>query len=240
MGEILIMRHKKIKETALNKVIFKFQEQELLSTKAYRALKEAIVRGDIKSHTKLTLNEIAQQMDISTTPVREAVNHLASEGLLKLIPNKGIMVNKISIDDYQEILLVRSALEGLIAELASAKINEEEMDAIMGIIYRMEESVKKDERLVFNDLDIKFHDFLLQIAGNRELTDLYNRLMSKVYRFRLRTLQFAHRMAESFAEHKAIALSVKSGDAFGANEASRKHIMNILKTLEEDVGRDKR
>ncbi len=234
------MRHIKNKETGLDKVIFDFQEQELLSTKVYRALKESIVKGNIKSHSKLTLNKIAQQMGISVTPVREAINYLASEGLVKLIPNKGIVVNEISIDDYQEILVVRSVLEGLTAELASAKINEEEIDMVMHIIDIMEESVKKDEKVVFIELDIQFHNFLLQIAGNRELTDLYNRVASKLYRFRLKALKLTHRMAGYLADHKAIALSIKSGDAFGASEASRQHIMNILKALEEDVERNKK
>lgn len=215
----------------------KVQNYELLSQKAYRILKEAIIRGDIESNTRLTLQEIAENMGISKTPVREAINFLASEGLVKLIPNKGIIINEISIDDFQEILQIRSALDGLIAELAAQKINEEEISTMMKIIKEMEISVQKDDRLTYNDLDIKFHDFLLNITGNHKLKDLYNNLISQVYKFRLRTLKLAYRMSKSLVEHQNIALAVKEKNPHKANKEMRKHINSILKSLEEDEAR---
>ncbi len=212
----------------------KLNNYELLSKKAYRALKEAIVRGDIKSNAKLTLNEIAQYMGISKTPIREAINQLASEGLVELIPNKGIIINEISIDDYQEILQIRATLDGLIAEIAATKITEKEVTTMMGIISNMEKSVKNDNRLVYNDLDIKFHDLLLNITGNHKLVEVYNHLILQSHKFRLRTLKLAYRMSKSLAEHKNIALKVKKGNPLAANKASQKHIKSILRSLEED------
>ncbi len=217
----------------------KVQNYELLSQKAYRILKDAIIRGDIESNARLTLQEIAENMGISKTPIREAINFLASEGLVKLIPNKGIIINEISIDDFQEILQIRSVLDGLIAELAAAKINEDEISTMMKIIYDMEISVKEDDRLVYNDLDIKFHDFLLNIAGNQKLKDIYNHLISQAQKFRLRTLKLAYRMSKSLAEHKSIALAVKEKNPIKANREMRKHINSILKSLEEDETRNK-
>jgi len=218
----------------MNKIILKLQDHELLSQKAYKTLKEAIVRGDLESDTKLTLNEIAQHMGISITPIREAANQLASEGLIKLVPNKGIIINKISIDDFQEILQIRSALDGLIAELAASRIINKEINAMMDIVNNMETAVKNDDRLYYNELDIKFHDYLLKIADNHKLMEVYNHLISQVYKFRLRTLKLAYRMTKSLEEHKSIALAVKEKNPIKANRESRKHIDSILKSLEED------
>ncbi len=215
----------------------KIQNRESLSQKAYHILKEAIIRGDIESNARLTFQELAQSMGISTTPIREAINKLTSEGLVKLSPNKGIIINEITIDDFQEILQIRSALDGLIAELATSKINEEEINEMVKIIKNMELSVKKDDRLVYNDLDIQFHDLLLNIAGNQKLKDLYNNLISQVYKFRLRTLKLAYRMSKSLEEHKSIALAVKEKNPSKANREMRKHINSILKSLEEDEAR---
>ena len=177
----------------------KLKNYELLSQKAYRVLKEAIVRGDIKSNTRLTLNEIAQYMGISKTPIREAINHLASEGFIKLIPNKGIIINEI--------------------------------------INNMEISVKKDDRLDYNELDIKFHDFLLNIAANNKLKEFYNRLILQDHKFRFRTLKLDYRMQKSLEEHKKIALKIKERDSIAASRSSQEHIKSIILSLKEDEKR---
>lgn len=216
------------------KEVLKVQNYELLSQKAYRTLKEAIVCGEIEPNTKLTLQDIAQSMGISNTPIREAINQLASEGLIKLIPNKGIIINEISIDDFQEILQIRSVLDGLIAEIAAKKITDREIAAMMEIINNMETSVKEDSRLIYNDLDIKFHDFLLNLTKNHKLIEVYNHLISQTHKFRLRTLKLTYRMSKSLNEHKKIAFAVKERDPITANLVSHEHISNILSSLEED------
>lgn len=211
----------------------KVQSYELLSHKAYRILKEAIVRGEIKPHSKLTLKEIATYMGISETPIREAINYLASEGLVKLVPHKGIIINEISLADFQEMLQIRSVLEGLIAELAATNINDEEIHTIMEIIYDMETSVNEDNRLVYNDLDIRFHDLLVNIAGNRKLKDFYNNLISQSQQFRLLTLKLDYRMPKSLDEHRSIASALQERDPLKANMESQKHINSILTSLAE-------
>jgi len=216
------------------KEALKMQSHELLSQKAYRIIKEAIIRGEIKSNAKLTIHEIAQYMGISKTPIREAINKLGSEGLVKLIPNKGIIINEISIDDFQEILQIRAVLDGLIAELAVKRITDDEINQMMDMIAEMEKSVNNDDRLKYNDLDIKLHDFLLNITGNHKLIEFYNHLILQVYKFRLRTLKLSYRMSKSLDEHRRIALKIKDRDPLSASIISREHINSILKSLEED------
>jgi DNA-binding GntR family transcriptional regulator len=217
--------------------MLKIKNYELLNQKVYKTLKKAILMGEIKPNTKLSLQEISKSLQISVTPIREAVSKLESEGLINVIPNKGFVINKISIDDFQEILQIRAALEGLIAELATKRITDEEIDNMMEIIKEMEISVKKDDRLEYNDLDIKFHDFLLIIAENKKLKEVYRRLVLQVYKFRLRTLKLSYRMQKSLEEHKSIALRIKERDSDGAIRASQEHIKSILQSLEEDEER---
>jgi len=216
------------------KNILKLENYELLSQKAYRILKRAIVRGDLTPNSKLLLNEIAKSLGISNTPIREAVNKLASEGLVKIIPNKGIIVKEVNINDFQEILQIRSFLDGLIAKIASKKITDEEIDEMMGVIHEMEYAVKKDDRLNYNDLDIQFHDFLLNITGNNKLKEIYNNLMNQSNKFRLRTLKISDRMGKSLKEHREIALKIKERNPDEANRVSQEHIESISKSIEED------
>ena len=212
----------------------KLENYELLNQKAYRVLKRAIIRGDLTPNSKLILSEIAKSLGISITPIREAVNKLASEGLVTIIPNKGIIVKEINIDDFQEILQVRAFLDGLIAKLSAEKITDKEIDGMMEIIHKMEQYVKEDDRLTYNDLDIKFHDFLLTIAGNDTLKEIYNNLIVHGHRFRLRTLKIPDRMEKSLKEHLEIALKIKERNPNEATRVSQEHIENILQSIEED------
>jgi len=216
------------------KNILKLGNYELLSQKAYRVLKRAIIRGDLTPNSKLILTEIAKSLRISITPIREAISKLASEGLVTIIPNKGMMVKEIDIDDFQESLQVRAFLDGLIAKLATEKITDKEIDNMMGMMHEMEQCVKEDDRLTYNDLDIKFHDFLLTIAENNTLKEIYNNLIEHGYRFRLRTLKISDRMGKSLKEHREIALKIKERNPDEANRVSQKHIESISRSIEED------
>ena len=212
----------------------KLENYELLNQKAYHVLKRAIIREDLTPNSKLILSEIAQSLGISNTPVREAINKLASEGLVKIIPNKGIVVKEINIDDFQEILQVRAFLDGLIAKLSVEKITDKEINDMMEITHKMEQYVKEDDRLTYNDLDIKFHDFLLTIAGNNTLKEIYNNLIVHGHRFRLRTLKIPDRMEKSLKEHLEIALRIKERNPDEATRVSQEHVENILHSIEED------
>ena len=212
----------------------KLESYELLSQKVYHVLKNAIVRGDLAPNSKLILTEIAKSLGVSNTPIREAINKLVSEGLIKIIPNKGILVKEINIDDFQEILQVRAFLDGLIAKIASKKITDKEIGNMMKIIKKMENCVKKDDRLTYNDLDIQFHDFLLNITGNNKLKEIYNNLINQGNRLRIRTLKIPDRMGKSLKEHREIALEIKKRNPDGANRVSQKHIESISRSIEED------
>jgi len=212
----------------------KLENYELLSQKVYHVLKNAIVRGDLAPNSKLILTEIAKSLGVSNTPIREAINKLVSEGLIKIIPNKGILVKEINIDDFQEILQVRAFLDGLIAKIASKKITDKEIGNMMKIIKKMENCVKKDDRLTYNDLDIQFHDFLLNITGNNKLKEIYNNLINQGNRLRIRTLKIPDRMGKSLKEHREIALEIKKRNPDGANRVSQKHIESISRSIEED------
>jgi len=215
----------------------KMENYELLSQKAYRILKHAIVKGDLAPNSKLALNEIAKSLGISNTPIREAIGKLESEDFVKVIPNKGIIVKEINIADLQDILHIRAFLDGLIAKLTAKKISDKEIRDMMEIINKMKHCVKEDDRLTYNDLDIKFHDFLLNITENNKLKEIYNNLIVHAYRFRIRTLRISDRMSKSFKEHKKIALKIKERNPDEANRVSQEHIESILRSIEEDEKR---
>jgi len=216
------------------KNILKLENYEPLNYKVYNILKKAIIIGDLTPNSKLSLQEIAKSLKISTTPIREAIKKLEGEGFIKIIPNKGIKIVKINVDDNREILQIRAFLDGLIAKLAAERITDVEIVDMMEIIHEMEQCVEEDDRLTYNDLDIKFHDFLLTIGGNNKLREIYHNLIIHVHRFRIRTLSIPDRMGKSFKDHKDIALAIKERNPNEANRLSQAHVENILKSILED------
>ena len=118
----------------------------------------------------------------------------------------------------------------MIAKLATKKISDKEIDKLMEIINEMEHCVKEDDRLAYNDLDVQFHDFILNISGNGRLKEIYNNTGYV-------QLKISGRMNLSFKEHKNIALAIKERNCDEANKLSQIHIENILKSILKDEKR---
>ena len=90
--------------------LFKIKDYDLLSTKVYRILKASIIKGDLKPGEKLLERKIAEQLGVSRTPVREAIQKIAAEGFVKMEPNLGIVVHEFSFKDLKEVLQIRRVL----------------------------------------------------------------------------------------------------------------------------------
>jgi DNA-binding GntR family transcriptional regulator len=103
--------------------LFKINDYELLSKKVYRILKERIIKGNLKPGEKILEVNIAKQLGVSRTPVREALRELAAEGFFAMEPNIGMIVIDFSIEGLQEVLKIRKLLEGFATSIAAKKIN---------------------------------------------------------------------------------------------------------------------
>ncbi len=125
--------------------ILKIEGYELLSQKVYRVLKTEIAKGFLEPGTKLFEDKIATQMGVSRTPVREAIQKLAAEGLIKIAPNQTLIVTEISLEDIKEVLQIRGVLEGLSARIAAKKITRQEIDELEGIVSQMDLYVTKED-----------------------------------------------------------------------------------------------
>jgi len=211
--------------------LFKIKDYELLSQKVYRILKERIVKGNLTSGEKILEVNIAKQLGISRTPVREALQKLAADGLVKINPNLGMMVVRFSLEDTQEVLQIRRVLEGLVASLAAEKINHEEIKALEKIIEQMRISISKNNILSYSNNNGKFHKLLLDICGNKHLIKICSNLSGRDHRFKIRSLTIPERLNHSLEEHKNILEALKKGDAKRAERLSQEHIDNVLKNI---------
>jgi DNA-binding GntR family transcriptional regulator len=194
-------------------------------------LKTEIIKGSLKPGTKLSEGKIAEQMGVSRTPVREAIRELAAEGFVKISPNQGVVISNISIEDIQEVLQIRSVLEGLAARLAATKITREKIKELESFNKNMEKFISKDDILNFIKESEKFHVLILDICGNNRLVQIRKNLDDQIHRYRSISLNVPRRPKYALEEHKKITEALKQGDLTKADELSKMHIENVLKNI---------
>jgi DNA-binding GntR family transcriptional regulator len=213
------------------KKLFKINDYELLNQKVYRILKAEIIEGSLKPGTKLLENNIAKQLGISRTPLREALRELAAEGFVKMNPNQAVVVSNASVEDVQEVLQIRGVLEGLAARLATKMINKEEIKELEKYQKRMEYYTNKDDVLAFSEMDAEFHELILNICGNNRLIQIRKNLSDQAHRYRIRSLSVPGRLKYSLKEHQEVVEALKRKDAEQADRLSQKHIENVLANI---------
>jgi len=211
--------------------LLKIEGYELLSQKVYRVLKTEIIKGSLKPGTKLLEGKIAEQMEVSRTPIREALRELAAEGFVKISPNQGVVVSNASIEDVQEVLQIRGVLEGLAARLAAKIINKEEIKELENYLKQMEYYTNKDDALAFSEMDAEFHELILGICGNNRLIQIRKNLSDQAHRYRIRSLSIPGRLKYSLKEHREIVEALKRKDVEQADRLSQKHIENVLENI---------
>ena len=197
----------------------------------FKTLRNAIIRGELKPGERLMEEKLASSLEVSRTPVREAIRMLELEGLVVMIPRKGAEVARITVSDLQEALEVRMAIEDLSVRLASLRIDEdgkkrlikakEAFDAALAG-KRVETIVAKDEA---------FHDVIFSATKNRRLVNLAHNLREQVYRYRFEYVKDFSSHDKLSREHARITEAILEGDVVKAQQAMRGHIADQLQRI---------
>ncbi len=223
--------------------ILKIEGYELLNQKVYRLLKESIIKGFLEPGTKLLENKIAEEMQVSRTPVREAMQKLVAEGFVKTAPNQTMVVTEVSPEDVKEVLQIRGVLEGLAARITAKKINRQEIDELENVVTKMSLHVSRENLSSYCKVDDEFHNLILNICGNKWIIQIRDNLGSFIYRFRIKSLSIPGRLKHSLEEHQAIMESLKKHNSEEADRLSKIHmentVINILKNVVKEKDRDK-
>jgi DNA-binding GntR family transcriptional regulator len=215
--------------------VIKIEGYELLSQKIYREIKKQIIRGFLEPGRKVFANKIAKDLDVSRTPVREALQKLSSEGYLKVTPNKATVVAEVSVEDAKEVLQVRGVLEGLAADICAKKINEKEIQKLEEIIQKMNLAIKKGDLINYCELDDNFHELILKICGNKRIIKIRGSLENFIYRFRVKSLSVTGRIENSKIEHRNILEALKQHNSEKAEKLSKEHMNNTIDNIINNV-----
>ncbi len=201
-----------------------------LAAKAYEVIKEDIISAKLGPRAPIFEEEWAKRLQMSRTPVREAVKRLEHENLVRRIAQRGVLVSDLSIGEFLEICEIRSLLEGYAAQVAAAKVDplaleqlEEEFRAL-DVPTPSEEMVRRASRV-----DREFHQVILEAAGNQQLMSIMSRLNDMINRLRF-TLT-PSRYHDSLREHRAILDALKGRDPEAARAAMERHIDAVRRSL---------
>ncbi len=202
-----------------------------LNELAYRRFKQALVTLSYKPGEYLNTAQVMSELEMGRTPINQAIHRLANEGLLQVIPRKGVMVSPLSMDDALELIEVRLANEMLCMRLASKRITAVQVAALTALNQQIEAASQRRDRVQMMTLDHQFHQQLAQIAGNNMLADILSVLHARAQRFWASTLSREGHMREVIEEHRAIIAALAAQDDDAAANAAEAHILSFRSAL---------
>ncbi|OPZ75310.1 MAG: putative HTH-type transcriptional regulator YdfH [Firmicutes bacterium ADurb.Bin456] len=210
-------------------VPIKLDNYKPLREMVFESLREAIILGRLKPGERLMEIQLAEEMGVSRTPVREAIRKLELEGFVVMVPRKGAYVAGISVKDIVDVFEVRAALEGLAAALAAERITSEEMDQLeMSLlkIYNTEDDIN-----AIVEGDSSFHNLVYQASRNQRLVQIITHLQEQIHRFRMTSLSQPGRTKIALDEHKKIVEAISDRNVELAHALATEHIENAEQSL---------
>jgi DNA-binding GntR family transcriptional regulator len=195
-----------------------------LPEEAYQAIRTNILDNRWSPGFQATELEVATQLNMSRTPVHEALMRLQQEGLVEVIPRHGMRVLPVSPADMKEIYEVLRSLEATAAELAAArKLGPAELRPLEEASEAMDAALKADDLDAWAEADEAFHAHLLDLSGNRILKQMVLNTWDRAHRARMVTLRLRPKPVHSTREHRALVKAIKQGDPAVAGDLQRAH-----------------
>ncbi|MBQ7498257.1 MAG: GntR family transcriptional regulator [Selenomonas sp.] len=195
------------------------------------SLREAIRNGVLKPGERIMEIQLAEELGVSRTPVREAIRKLELEGYVIMMPRRGTYVATMSIRDINEIFEIRTALESLSNGLAAERITDEELEHLQRLLVIIGGYIADNDIEKIVETDIEFHDLLYHAARNTRLVGVISNLRDQLTRFRTLSMSYPGRLEATLEEHRAIVEAIAQGDVNTARKAAEMHMENSEKTL---------
>ncbi len=208
--------------------------RERAADSIYDALRQAILDHAFRPGERLDVQSLARKFDVSPTPVKSAIQMLATVGLVDIRPRSGTFVARSTAGDVAETFDIRRALECLAAETAVVNLSDDVLRHIAELIERMRARLGAQPHYRYNT---EFHRTLIQLSGNRKLLEMYDDLNAHIRIARIHSFQGAWqaRVPEEHAEHLAIFMALKDRNACELIRCLTKHIDRAKNILVESL-----
>ncbi|MGH3368228.1 MAG: GntR family transcriptional regulator [Nocardioidaceae bacterium] len=212
--------------------------RDSLTQQVYRALLEAIVSGELAPGSLHSVGKLAELLEVSRSPVREALIMLTDQGMVAFERNRGVRIQQTTAHELEEVFSVRLLLEVPAAYRAAKRMQPADVELLERTLGTVEEFVSARSLVAHQERDLEFHRVLLDGAGNRRLSAVVDQLWTYQQLRGVSTAGRSRGLADIHREHEAIYQRVAAGDPHGAAAAMRTHLVNTGRLLvAQETGR---
>jgi DNA-binding GntR family transcriptional regulator len=197
-------------------------EHQPLRSLVCEELRRLIITGELEPRMRLVEDRLAARLGVSRNPVREALQTLASEGFVEVLPRRGAVVAEVTVEQAEELFDVRMALEPLAARLAAQRAPATAVDGLRAVLERARQATDVGDFDLLATCNTDFHQLVVEISGNNYLGLLVAPMARRVqWVFRANA---ATRAPHSWAEHEELLLAIAAGDQDYAEAVARAHV----------------
>ncbi len=201
-----------------------------LADQVFERLESDIIQGVYPRGEVLTELRLVEQLDVSRTPIREALRRLEQEHLIA-DTGKGSVVLGITAEDMLDIMDIRCRIEGLASYYAARNITPEGLERLRHTMDLQEFYFERHDNEHLREMDDQFHDAICELSGHAVISDTLVPLHRRIRRYRKASIDDESRTAQVVSEHRAIFDAIAAGDADRASELTTEHTENAKKSM---------
>jgi DNA-binding GntR family transcriptional regulator len=214
------------------------ETNKTLATRVHERLREAILTRTLKPGARLDQNQIAEYLNVSLAPVREALKGLEAEGLVTILPRRGAFVAEISTTDLDELYFTRALIEGETIYHAVPHMTQQHIADLQQLINRMRQATAAGDINTYISLNREFHLGIYTCLNNQLLLQLIHNLWKRSELYRYRYMFIKHDVERVHQEHQAILDACAQGDQAAARAAAALHIQRTQQELHDVLRAD--
>ncbi|NPV69604.1 MAG: GntR family transcriptional regulator [Firmicutes bacterium] len=201
-------------------------DSQSLAEKAYTHLRDMILSGQFQPGVAVSISVMARTLHMSRTPVSVACQRLEKEGLVRVLPKRGVLINSVTFEDARDIYEARTAIETYVIGKVFGTLTEADFNQLAEIIERQRAAVEAGDPYRFMIEDTAFHDFFLRKYGNSLLIEIVDNIRGRVFQAGLRNCCKPQRMQQSLSDHEEILRQLKEGDKQSSMASMEANMVN--------------
>jgi len=202
---------------------------------AYNTIKQLILDNTLAAGTQINIDQMAAQLNISRTPVREALMQLQNKGLVKILPHVGCFVCSITREEFHEVFELRCIIESYAARRAAETMPEDELQLWTEHVSKSEQAVLQGNLYEFNVMETMIHDSLIANLHNKRIFGVMDMIADNIYRERMIAMDSADNVERSLEEHRALVDAIVNRRAEEAGKLMELHVRNVERRIEKIV-----
>lgn len=209
-----------------------------LKDRTYDALKETIANMNIyegEGELRLDERQLCEALGVSRTPIREAIARLEQEGLVRIVPRRGVFVARKTKAEIIEMITVWAALESMAARLITERATDEEIATLRELAATMEDDIAQGNIEEYSAMNIRFHQAIIRLSKSQLMESMTEPLFIHMRAIRARTITENNRVQRSIVDHMNIVKALEDRDAELAERLSRAHTLGLAAHVERNV-----